>query len=73
MRAIAARGYSLSTLCRGKAAISRAMGEAGVEKRDLPTRTTAVDAMLVGVKGDPLTPLASRRSRPRTCWLSGRA
>jgi site-specific recombinase XerD len=49
---LAARGYSLSTLGRRLAAISGAMREAGVEKRNLPTRTTAVDAVLAGVKRD---------------------
>jgi integrase len=49
---LAARGYSLSTLGRRLAAISGAMREAGVEKRDLPTRTAAVDAVLGGIKRD---------------------
>jgi integrase len=49
---LAARGYSLSTLGRRLAAISGAMREAGVEKRDLPTRTAAVDAVLAGIKRD---------------------
>jgi integrase len=45
-----ARGYSQSTIGRRLAAISGAFRSAGFDKRDLPTRTAAVDAVLAGIK-----------------------